>query len=214
MPRSTEGAAAPARLAPAPADHAAPPTQRLARVCIVSQEFNGPSRNGGIGTAYTALAELLAGAGHPVTVLYLPGAVGAWGDHYRRRNIDLVALPDAPCPLGGSEALAASYRVYLWLRERRFDVVHFHEWLAAGYYSLLARRQGLAFAGTTFCVGLHSPTRWLHEANGLFLDDLDVLERDALERRCVALADEVWSPSHYMLDWVRERGWDTPRPFV
>src|SRR5262249_20446815 len=145
-------------------------TRRAARVCIATLEINGPSRNGGIGTAYTALAELLAGAGHDVTVLYLQGrqvdrrSVGYWVRQYLRRGVRLVPLPAAPFPLGGSRSLALSHQACEWLRRQDFDVIHFHEWLGFGYYSLLARRQGLAFPSTTICVGVHSPTLWLQEA--------------------------------------------------
>ena len=44
-----------------------PAGRQSARVCIASYEFVGPTRTGGIGTAYTSLAEALAGAGHRVT---------------------------------------------------------------------------------------------------------------------------------------------------
>lgn len=36
-----------------------------------------------------------------------------------------------------------------------FDVVHFHEFGGAGYYPLLAKRQGLALRGTHVIVGVH-----------------------------------------------------------
>src|SRR5688572_26546036 len=73
-------------------------TARNARVCIVSNEFVGPSRNGGIGTAYTVLADTLAAAGHEVTCLYTQGEecsshdMGHWQAQYRQRGIQLVPL--------------------------------------------------------------------------------------------------------------------------
>jgi hypothetical protein len=47
----------------------AAPASRL-RVCIMTFELLGFWRNGGIGTVSTGLAELLASAGHDVTVAY------------------------------------------------------------------------------------------------------------------------------------------------
>jgi GT2 family glycosyltransferase/glycosyltransferase involved in cell wall biosynthesis len=185
-------------------------------VCLVTWEIAGPSRNGGIGTACDALAELLTSAGHDVTVLYCPGrdteppSPRHWQDAFASRGVRFVPLPEPAVPLGGPDHLARSYRVYEWLRGHSFDLVHFHEWLGLGYYALLAKRQGLAFAGTTFCVGVHSPSRWVREANRRFPDSFDDLEVDALERHCVAWADAVWSPSRYLLDWMSERGWELP----
>jgi glycosyltransferase involved in cell wall biosynthesis len=179
---------------------------------------NGPTRNGGIGTAYAALAEKLAGAGHEVTLLYLLGhaserePIATWVEDFRRRGVRLVPLEHGEVILEGSRSLQIGYLAYRWLAEQErlgqvFDVIHFHEWLAFGYYSLLARHQGIALARSTICVGMHSPSLWIEEANQRLLDDVALLECDALERRCVELADMVWSPSRYLLDWVKERGW-------
>src|SRR5262245_28698469 len=80
-----------------PADRPAQqrPQTRL-RVCIATEEINGPSRNGGIGTGYTGLAEALVAAGHDVTVLYLQGTVAErrpiarWVEHFRAAGLRLV----------------------------------------------------------------------------------------------------------------------------
>src|SRR4051812_7517538 len=107
----------PEPLSPAPAGRplvraAAPETERRpTRVAIATMEINGPTRNGGIGTAYTALAEVLAGAGHDVTVLYLQGrlvdrrSIRYWVANFQARGIRLVPLPESAFPLGGSRSL-------------------------------------------------------------------------------------------------------------
>src|SRR5205823_12568322 len=120
---------------------------------------------------------------------------------FRRRGVRLVPLPDADVPLSGPGLLHLSYLVYQWLtrQEQRgdvFNLVHFHEWLGLGYFSLLGRRQGLALAKTHCCLGLHSPSRWIEEANQAPLDDSET-DADTVERRCAELADVVWSPSRY-----------------
>ena len=40
------------------------------RICIITQDFVGPVKNGGIGTAYTYAARAFAQAGFEVTVLF------------------------------------------------------------------------------------------------------------------------------------------------
>lgn len=195
-----------------------PSLSPASRICIASLEVNGPTRNGGIGTAYATLAEKMAEAGHQVTLLYLLGRlterepIETWIEDFRCRGVQLVPLQYGEVMLDGSRSLQISYLAFRWLAEQErqghvFDVIHFHEWLAFGYYSLLARHQGIALTRSTICVGMHSPSLWIEEANRRLIDDIALLECDALERRCVELADVVWSPSRYLLDWIKDRGW-------
>jgi len=193
------------------------------RVCIASYEFVGPTKTGGIGTAYTSLAEALAEAGHDVTVLYLglrdPEAstpFSHWVEHYAAKGIRFVELPESDLPrvyYGHFEA-KRSYLAYMWLaaadRERPFDVIHFPETLGHGYYAQLAKRQGWAFDSATFAIGIHSSTYWVMETNRVAFLTGQEFAADFLERSSVALADVVISPSAYMVDWMQARGWDLP----
>jgi GT2 family glycosyltransferase/glycosyltransferase involved in cell wall biosynthesis len=179
------------------------------RVCLVSLDFIGPIRNGGIGTAMTALAEALAADGHDVTMLY-PSAytetrpLTCWIMEYRKKGINFETLfADEP-------ELALSYLVYHWLKQRDFDVVHFHDWRGIGYWSFVAKRQGLAFARTTLVCQVHGQTLWHLKHSGEFLSNIGQLRLDFVEQRSVELADIVYSPSHYMLRWMRECGWRVP----
>jgi glycosyltransferase involved in cell wall biosynthesis len=182
----------------------------------VSSEFLGPFRNGGIGTAYTKLGEVLNDAGHDVTLLYTSGRysltepIEHWIEVYRRRGIQLVPLPESPVSLGSiSDFLSYSYRVFLWLRDHDgFDVVHLQECGAVGYHSVLAKHQGLALKDTVTIVGLHGCHRWSRYASGQLASSGKDLEDDFVEQHTAELADIVWSPGHYMLGWVREHGWD------
>ena len=198
------------------------------RICIATYEFVGPTKTGGIGTAYTSLAEALAEAGHEVTVLYLglrdPEAgtpFSHWEDHYARKGIRLIELPESDLPrvfYGHFEA-KRSYLAYMWLaeadRERPFDVIHFPETLGHGYYSLLAKRQGWAFGRATIAIGVHSSTYWVMETNRVAYLTGQEFAADFLERASVALADVVISPSAYMVDWMQAKGWTLPeRVFV
>ncbi|MGD0813047.1 MAG: glycosyltransferase [Verrucomicrobiota bacterium] len=188
------------------------------RVCIASPEFVGLFQNGGIGTAYSTMAEALVEAGHHVTCLYLGGKTVAshnidyWVNDFKRRGMALVFLPETKDPrLDNSECVIKAYEVYHWLKKNdHFDVIHFPEWHGSGYYAIAAKRQGLAFARTTFCVGLHSGTDWLKMANDGYLADMGELEQDFMERQSVAMSDTVFSPSQYLINWVVERGWEVP----
>lgn len=186
------------------------------KVCICSFEIDGPKR-GGIGTAYASLAEVLAAAGHDVTLLFAgdrceQGSIPEWQAHFARLGIRFEALPPLAEPVGPVDAVwqvQFSYRAYLYLKTRDFDVVHFPEVLGIGYYALLARRQGLAFRNTTLCVGAHGPSQWVREANGAgpFQPPIWAAIQDFLERRSIELAPVLVSPSAYLFRWMEERGW-------
>jgi glycosyltransferase involved in cell wall biosynthesis len=47
-----------------------------------------------------------------------------------------------------------------------FNIIHFPECQGLGFYSLLAKHQGIAFANTTFIVGTHGPTFWVKDQAG------------------------------------------------
>jgi O-antigen biosynthesis protein len=195
-------------------------TQRTTRqpsVCIVTGDIVGPIRNGGIGTAYYALARALARAGQKVTILYAYGTfselepIEHWVEVYAGWGIDFVPVPATGGPeLRGSHAVKASYNVFCWLRGREFDVVHFHEWRGVGFYSLVGRGQGLCLQRSLVCVGVHSPSLWHKEGMHEPVSGVDDIEIDFMERESVARADVVWFPSRHMRKWVSTHGWRVP----
>lgn len=186
------------------------------KIALVTLEFEGPFRNGGIGTAYTGLARALALAGHEVTVLYCgPNLsdvpVEDWIKHYAASGIRLEFLPPARHPLPDLDGRWKSYHVYEWLKGREFEIVHFHELAGLGYYSMVAKKQGLGFQRTSFIVGLHSPITWVREASNAFSQWQAELENDFMEEQSVKLADVVISPSAYMFDWIQDHHWELPK---
>lgn len=193
--------------------------RRVLRICIVTSGVVGPETSSGIATAYTALAQALAEAGHDVTVLYAgqasagTGLLGRWIDYYARQSIRLVPLPGSAVSLSMPNYAKASYMVYGWLKdhEKQFDLVHYHEWQAPGYYAAVAKHQGIAFAGCTFCAGIHSPTSFVKESEGSFISSPRDIALDLMERRSVAFADVAWTPSQYMIKWLGEHSWELPK---
>lgn len=187
------------------------------RICIASPDFNGPVRNGGIGTASRALAETLVQAGHQVTALYAlgewceQGVIGDWVEDYARSGVTLV-----PCPgpedlvVEAPQAAQIAWRVYRWLAGQAFDLIYFPEWSGCGYFAIQAKRMGMAFADTPLVVITHSPTLWHVEGDNQLLTHRYFLLNDDLERGSVEHADAVVSPSDYMLGWMRDNGWSLP----
>lgn len=193
---------------------------RLPRVCIATWEIEGPSRNAGIGTAYTSLADALKRAGYDVTILFLLGCHPTdgnmidWVEYYRtEKGMKLIPLPMAHEPrIHAAWASSVSYHTYVWLKahQHEFDIIHFPECQGLGFYSLLAKRQGLAFGETTFVVSAHGPTFWVKEGSQDYIRNLGELEIDFMERVSISAADIVTSPSQYLLGWMQQNGWELP----
>ena len=198
------------------ADTAGARPVRPLRIAIASFDFVGPVRNGGVGTAFTSLGEALAAAGHEVTLLFLAGqwcenrTMEYWIEYYKAKGIQFVPLPDSGLRIESRWHVAKGYEGYLWLRQQNYDVIHFSEWKGPGYFSLLAKQQGLAFPHTLLCVHTHGPTLWHKLSNAEYVSHLDDVEVDYIERRSVQMADVVVSPSQYLLRWMLERDWVLP----
>lgn len=197
-----------------------PPPSRLPTVCIVTFEFVGLYKNGGIGTVSTGLAEMLAAHGHAVTVAFTrpelvsPEEFRRTAELYARKGITLVplyraALPELHGPLVGFTCWER-FAVYLWLRERHFDIVHFSEHLGEAYYCLMARRLGLGFRDMEFWIGCHGPSQWVVESNEDIVRDMFWAHADHAERASIAATDVAWAPSRYLLDWMSANRFDFP----
>lgn len=203
-----------------------PETRQRLRICVATEEIVGPVRNGGIGTTYAALAEMLAQEGHEVTVLYLRGqeveveTVDHWIADYAAKGVRFVPVPDyAEREMLRTHAdrwLRAPYNMMRYLIEHPMDVVHVSEWRGSGYLSLLAKRQKIAFARTLFVVKTSSPWMWNRLYGAHTLDRVDDLAKITAERQSVELADMVIGGSLHLLRWMESQGYAIPqgRTFV
>ncbi len=198
-----------------------PSGQRQQRVCIVTTEFHGLFKNGGIGTANTGLALTLAEAGHDVTVAYVDAGLVDFDERvasaadtiaaWEKRGVRLEFVPRNPLLRAGHEDhVAASFTVFPYLQGRGFDTVFFNECGGQGYFSLLAKKEGLFPEAPRMVVVTHGANAWVLELNAQLYWSLHPISVDFLERRSVELADDLISPSQYLVGWMRERGWRLP----
>ena len=188
------------------------------RICIVTNEFHGLFRNGGIGTANTGLALMLAEAGYAVTVVFsnwpgMPGKeIHQLRQDYKKIGINLEFIIETPTfrkPF--DDPRRASYAVYLYLKDRQFDIVYFHDNCGRGFYALLAKHTGCYPNAPLMLVVAHGPGEWVYELNSMRYYNKDPIIYAHLERRSVELADALISPSQYLVDWMIERGWKLPQ---
>eukprot|EP00042_Codosiga_hollandica_P050511 m.604350 g.604350 ORF g.604350 m.604350 type:complete len:973 (-) comp58106_c0_seq12:41-2959(-) len=197
-------------------------------ICIPTYGVDGPVRTGGIASFTLALASMLTGP-HRVTVLYLESTVesGTLQDWLalledRYAPAKFVALHSASSVYEnlqlGQEA-ATSYRVLEWLLAQdaagnACNAVVFHDWRGAAHFTVLHKANQLAFQNTTLLVGLHSPTLWSAIGMNHLVTSIRDVQTDFLERESARLADIVFSPSQYMLDWIGRFGWSTQKSVV
>lgn len=191
------------------------------RICIATEDIVGPVRNGGIGTTYSALSELLAGLGHDVTILYLKGhevengSIEEWIDYYAAKSVRFVPVPNYAVidrfQAGPNRWLQAPYNMLKYLADHPMDVVHVSEWRGSGYLCLLAKRQNLAFRNTLFIVKTSSPWIWNRLYGSQPIDRIDDLAKVHAERLSVEYADMVVGGSLHLLRWMASQGYKIPR---
>lgn len=201
--------------------HSFPEGNARPRICIASEQFAGPVRNGGIGNTYAALAFMLAEAGFDVTALYLRGdfaethSIEYWIDDFARRGVKLVPVPDYAArerlQTGSDRWLHAPYNMMRYLIDHPMDVVHVSEWRGSSYLCLLAKRQGLAFAETLFVVKTSSPWIWNRLYGAHVVEKAEDLAKVLAERRSVEMADMVIGGSLHLLRWMASQGYAIAR---
>ena len=187
------------------------------RIGLVTEELSFGSGSGGIGGAFHELALALTRSGYETDLIFLPADLALPKDallaYYADRGIRVV-IPDLDRhvwgPLSYEKRSYALFRHFAELETGYYGAIHFHDYKGLAYFSLTAKAQRLAFAQTSLVVQAHGPTRWALEANGHPFTHEDQLKIDFMERESIARADVLVSPSHYMLQWLKEHGWGTP----
>lgn len=185
------------------------------QICLVAAHANA-AHNADATRHIINLALLLGSAGHDVTLL-VPNIREALDDplleltRLRQQGIKVINFSVlSHYRINGTANQRRSYEIYLWLKERQFDPVHFVEWTGAAFYSVAARRQGIALNKTSICVTVQGPSLWLKEQDREQSVDKDDLTTDFLERKSVEMADYVVCPSKYIAEWMTDRNWVLP----
>jgi len=191
------------------------------RVCLVTVEYHGLFRNGGMGTANTGLARALARSGFDVTVAYANSdaegprvkvrdfAVARDEEATHRVSLDFVPT-DPAAPASFDDPRSASLCVYKYLRDKTFDIVLFNDNGGLGFYSIAAKRTGQFPNAPFMIVVAHGPSSWVREINAQrYVLTTEILV-DFMERRAVETADMLISPSRYLIDWMSSKSWKLP----
>jgi glycosyltransferase involved in cell wall biosynthesis/predicted O-methyltransferase YrrM len=199
-------------------------TPHRARICLVAPEFIGPFPNGGVGTACYWETVTLANAGFDVTVLYTGPTDRQTHEHWERTynagafayvdlwkwaadgHAEIVERAEHPCAEARTSEL-----VFRFLRDRRFDLLLFQEFLGHGARTLQARRSGEALIDVPAAVTLHSCRQWIYEGMQRTQVSRADMFVDFLERESARLADFVLAPSWHMAQWATAH-WPSAAP--
>jgi glycosyltransferase involved in cell wall biosynthesis len=182
-------------------------------ILIVTPDFAGPTRNGGIGTACFHQALTLSQAGYPVTILFAGHNEARnpdywcqhFADSYGWRYVDLnewcaehggfeAQLP----PFHGLPEINWSYFALQYMKTRSFDLVFFQDYLSCGLRPMQYKQAGLGFHNTRMILTLHSFHQWIWEGMGLMPGSVSELVRQDAEAGAIRLADRLIAPSHHM----------------
>jgi glycosyltransferase involved in cell wall biosynthesis len=183
------------------------------RITVVASELLGRAGTGGAGTADSLLAVALGRNGHRVELLIATGReIGGlspeWTRIYDEANVTVRVLE--PMPHVRPSYLARPFEVFQALREQPPDVVVANDWRGLSYAALRSRELGRALTETAFVIHCHGPSRMLAEFAHKVPDRLARFGQEVTERASIQLADAVVSPSAWLLDWMRARGWPVP----
>ncbi len=189
-------------------------------VAIVTPDFVGPIRNGGVGTAAYWLARQLTAAGCVVEVVYTgpleTGTAESWERHFPKRcGFRFVCLSEwigrAALSVAGlrlfpeAENLRLSLHVLEYLKRSRYSAIYFQDYLGHGFRTLQYKRAGLGFQDTPCVLTLHSSQRWIREGMARLPQGFPAVELDFQERECARLADQIVAPSRHMAEWAVDR---------
>jgi glycosyltransferase involved in cell wall biosynthesis len=129
----------------------------------------------------------------------------------QNRSCDQIKLitipPPEPGRYHGLAEVVESYQIYCWLKENRFEKVIFLDRHGIGYYSMVAKHQGLYFSDTDFCLAIVGPNDWQKIVSEDDTNDPEDLSCDFMERKCVSLADLSACRSRDIVDWMQKENW-------
>jgi glycosyltransferase involved in cell wall biosynthesis len=200
---------------------------------LVTPEFEGIFRNGGIGTYYLTLSQNLKAAGCYVIVLLAQNqtsfrgescfasvdhifSTGEWRDtlrlsesEQRRLMQDLEAEWTAferYCILAYVGAIATQFpnaKIY----------IEFPEMLGLATHTIQAKRAGLLSKNCLIAVTLHSGHEWIQEAHGRYVHPAPqwLFATAQAEQASFEQADVAFFLSHFLKDKVQGYGWRVDR---
>ncbi len=192
------------------------------KICIVSDAiFEVPSDNE-TSIYYGKLALFLKQAGYDVTILLTDIDIKRYKKELvhldvfcNTSNVNLFLIPSGNSSYfrnKSSENQVVSYKIYNWFKtQTKFDVIFFSDYRGYGFYSLLAKHQGLKFQDSKIMVKFFHPTRWKLSTQRMYFDSLSYITTDYMERKSIEMADVLLVTSNNIVNWLNDNKWNLPK---
>lgn len=183
------------------------------RICLILDKLSSNQKSH---LSIDDLPEKLVEQGYHVTLFSIHREdIERLSKHYQHRQKDIHCARLNSSRLVVSSLLPAvqSYQVMQWMLTKgaEFDIVLFPLTNGIAYYTLLAKHQGWAFQQTLFYVDCHASNLWNKHLHQQWIDQIDDLAIDFLEKESVRLADGLICHENEWLKWVKNEGWHLPQ---
>lgn len=184
-------------------------------ICIASSGIMGPTGAGGVAKCTVNILNLieeinisknyeinitLLYTGHPY---YHSKDYSYWKDFFESKysncNFEVLVIPETY----GTQFMKRSYGILEHLKnhQTKFDRIIFHDFQGIAYFSLLAKKSGIAFSETQLIVNSHGNLRLSNFFGKKSPESHDDLITMFMEGKSIELADYVISPSQFYLNW-------------
>jgi GT2 family glycosyltransferase len=186
-------------------------------VCIVAR---APGGQEDAGDFVSGLIRQLGESDTEITLCAVPGWMPIAGEDHRDgepgwdsvrsecagrfRFVELAPSPLISAPLRSYQKVSLAIREFL--RGGTFDRVYFALEGGLAFYSILARQTSCPGADFEICVAAARPIRWVAEVERFLLSSQQDFACAYMEKYCLEHADQVISPTRYLVDWLRSSG--------
>ena len=207
-----------------------PPTVKRVAL-LVTPEYEGIFRNGGIGSYYRTLSEKLAAADFYVVLLLSQSKERYAGESTIPPINQIFSLSECEEVLelpSTHSAILSQFREWEWVGYENYSAlfftqaiaaqfkdayvyIEFPEMLGLGYRTIQAKRAGILGKNCVIAVTLHSGQEWLQEAHGSYLqvNPRWFWQVSHYEQYCFEQADLAFFLSHFLQEKVERYGWQT-----
>ena len=192
------------------------------RICIVTCAILGVPEDNEQGEYTSNLAISLASSGYEVSILLANGLSSEYRDKITTikafcagKNIKLFFLmqvnEDYFSYALKTDNLINSYQVYEWFKKHeQFDIVFFADNAGVGFYSLLAKHQGLIFEKTKVFLKVFNTLRQRLFMNKINFDSIYYITDDFIEKKTIELCDVLLCSSKEIIDYIISMRWKIP----